>query len=170
MNQSNSTDSEHRNGIRVTLREIDAYDLDIFFSHLADPDAIEMAAFTAEDPNDRNAFNSHWERLMKNESIIKKTILFEGDVAGHIMRFEQFGNTEVTYWIGKEYWGKGIVTDALKQFLAILDERPLYARAAKDNLASIRVLEKCGFVLIAVEKGFAKARGREIEEVVMKRE
>ena len=154
----------------ITLRNITVDDLDIFFSHLSDPDAIEMAAFTAEDPNDRNAFNSHWERLMKNESIVKKTILFEGDVAGHIMRFEQFGNTEVTYWIGKEYWGKGIVTDALKQFLSILDERPLYARAAKDNLASIRVLEKCGFVLLAVEKGFAKARGREIEEVVMKRE
>lgn len=170
MNQSSSTDSEYRNGIRVTLREIDAYDLDIFFSHLSDPDAIEMAAFTADDPNDRHAFNSHWERLMKNDSIIKKTILFEGDVAGHIMKFEQFGNTEVTYWIGKEYWGKGIVTDALKQFLAILDERPLYARASKDNFASIRVLEKCGFVLIAVEKGFANARGREIEEVVMKLE
>jgi RimJ/RimL family protein N-acetyltransferase len=170
MNQSNSTDSEHRKGIRVTLREIDAYDLDIFFSHLSDPDAIEMAAFTVDDPNDRHAFNSHWERLMKNDSIIKKTILFDGDVAGHVMKFEQFGNTEVTYWIGKEYWGKGIVTEALNQFLAIIDERPLYARAAKDNLASIRVLEKCGFVLIAIEKGFAKARGREIEEVVMKRE
>jgi RimJ/RimL family protein N-acetyltransferase len=162
--------NSEKHEVNITLRDITVDDLDIFFSHLSDPDAIEMAAFTAEDPNDRNAFNSHWERLMKNESIIKKTILFEGDVAGHIIRFEQFGNTEVTYWIGKEYWGKGIVTDALKQFLAILDERPLYARAAKDNLASIRVLEKCGFVLIAVEKGFAKARGREIEEVVMKRE
>jgi RimJ/RimL family protein N-acetyltransferase len=73
----------------------------------------------------------------------------------------------VSYWLGKEYWGKGIATEALGLFLGIIEERPLYARAAKDNAASIRVLEKCGFVISGCERGFANARGEEIDEVVL---
>jgi RimJ/RimL family protein N-acetyltransferase len=152
----------------ITLREIFPDDLEIFFEHQKDPDAALMAAFTADDPDDRTAFYSRWRRILSNDTIIKRTILCGDTIAGHVIKFEQFGNMEITYWIGREYWGKGIASMALKEFLANVDERPLYARAAKDNLASRRVLEKCGFVLIGVEKGFANARGEEIEEVLMK--
>ncbi|GAB4579398.1 MAG: hypothetical protein Fur0022_21360 [Anaerolineales bacterium] len=65
------------------------------------------------------------------------------------------------------FWGKGIATEALPLFLEIQTVRPLYARAVKDNFGSIRVLEKCGFVKIGEDKGFANARGMEVEEVVM---
>jgi RimJ/RimL family protein N-acetyltransferase len=152
----------------VQLRDIIVEDLDIFFSHMSDPDALNMAAFTADDPSDRHAFDIHWERLIRNDAIVKKTILFKGQVAGNIMKFEQFGNPEVTYWLGKEFWGKGIASKALTKFLNDCSIRPLFARAAKDNLASIGVLKKCGFVLVAVEKGYANARKEEIEEVLMK--
>jgi len=57
--------------------------------------------------------------------------------------------------------------EALGLFLNEVLVRPLYARAAKDNTTSIRILNKCGFKLIGHERGFANARGIEIEEVVL---
>ena len=83
------------------------------------------------------------------------------------MKFEQDGKPEVTYWIGREFWGKGIATKALAEFLGHVPVRPLYARAAKDNVASIRVLTKCGFCVTGEERGFANAQGAEIQELVL---
>jgi GNAT acetyltransferase-like protein len=74
----------------------------------------------------------------------------------------------VTYWIGRSYWGKGIATDALTAFLAVDQSRPLHARVASDNVASRRVLEKCGFRVIATERNVANARSAEIEELVLR--
>ena len=128
-----------------------------------------MAAFTHKDPADRDAFEAHWARIMADDKITTKTILVDGRVAGSVGCFveEEFGKPEVTYWLGKEYWGKGVATRALSAFTNELKERPLYGRAARDNIASIRVLEKCGFSLIGYDKGFANARGREIEEAIL---
>jgi RimJ/RimL family protein N-acetyltransferase len=80
------------------------------------------------------------------------------------------GKPEVTYWIGKEYWGRGLATQALTHFLSLVTIRPLYAAAAKDNIGSLRVLQKCGFTIVGYGKGFANARGAEIEEVMLKLE
>jgi RimJ/RimL family protein N-acetyltransferase len=88
-------------------------------------------------------------------------------VAGHILIHAWFGELEVSYWLGREFWGRGIATQALAAFLEVIHTRPLYARAAQDNRASIRVLEKNGFKVYADERGFANARGEEIDEVVM---
>ncbi len=107
---------------------------------------------------------------MADESITIKTILYGADVAGHIASHAWFGDPEVTYWIGNAFWGFGIATMALSQFLVNLKVRPLYARAAKDNIASIRVLEKCGFVVSGQNRGFANARGEEIDELILKLE
>jgi RimJ/RimL family protein N-acetyltransferase len=151
----------------VQLREVRESDLPIFFEQQQDPSAVYMAAFTAKDPADRQAFNAHWDKILSDEGITIRTILFEERVAGHILSHAWFGEPEVSYWLGKEFWGQGIATQALAAFLDVIQTRPLYARAAKDNLASIRVLEKCGFALSRTERGFANARGEEIEEVVM---
>ena len=150
----------------VTLREVLPGDLPAFFAHQLDPEAVRMAAFTAEDPSDQDAFMARWAKIMADESMVKRTVLHDGDVAGHIVRFERSGDPEITYWIDRALWGRGIATAALTQFLAEVRERPLYARAAKDNLASLRVLEKCGFVVSGTDRGFASARGEEIEEAI----
>ena len=63
--------------------------------------------------------------------------------------------------------GEGCRPQALSQLLAQVQTRPIYARAAKDNVASIRVLEKCGFTITGGDKGFANARGKEIEEFIL---
>ncbi len=151
----------------VSLREVTEADLPIFFEYQLDPEANHMAAFTARDPSDREAFMAHWTKILANDTVIRRTILYVGQVVGNIVRFEQDGKPEVGYWIEKEHWGKGIATDALSQFLAVVTERPLYAAAARDNLASIRVLKKCGFAITGYGKWFSNARGEEIEEAIL---
>jgi RimJ/RimL family protein N-acetyltransferase len=146
---------------------VEVGDLATFFQQQLDPAATHMAAFTAEDPADRDAFLARWGRILDDDAITTKTILSEEQVVGHIASFERFGLPEVTYWIGKEYWGRRFATEALSQFLLEVTARPLYARAAKDNVASIRVLQKCGFTISGHDKGYANARGEEIEEVIM---
>ena len=156
----------------VHLRDVIENDLPIFFEQQLDPDANYMAAFTARDPTDRNAFMAHWVRILGNETITTKTILFNGQVAGSVASYidEEFGKLEVTYWIGREYWGKGVATMALSTFLDHVPVRPLYGRTAKDNLASLRVMEKCGFTICGEGKGFAHARGQEVEEFILRLE
>jgi RimJ/RimL family protein N-acetyltransferase len=153
----------------LRLRPVEDRDLPIFFEQQLDPDAIYMAAFTHKDPADRNAFNAHWTRIRRDPRVTIRTILVEGRVVGHVATFvdEAFGKQEVTYWIGKEFWDQGIATRALSRFLAEFTKRPIYGRAAQDNTGSIRVMEKCGFRIVGGDKGFANARGKEIEEVIL---
>ncbi len=152
---------------KILLRETTEDDLPSLFEHQLDPVANQMAAFTVEDPADRDAFMAHWSKILVNDTITKKTILYEGQVVGYVAGFEQFGLPSVGYWLSREYWGKGITTKALSLFVADLKTRPLYARAAKDNIASLRVLEKCGFSIVNEEKGFSNARGEDVEEFVL---
>jgi RimJ/RimL family protein N-acetyltransferase len=155
----------------IELREVEKADLDIFFAHQQDAGAVYMAAFTAKDPADRKAFDAHWQRITADKSNTNRTILSNGKAIGHVASFIMLGDLEVTYWIDRVYWGKGLVTQALKEFLTTVQKRrPIYGRAAKDNFGSIRVLEKCGFQYIGEEKGFANARGKEIFEVIMRLE
>jgi RimJ/RimL family protein N-acetyltransferase len=156
----------------IQLRDVIASDLPILFEHQLDPDANYMAAFTARDPIDRDAFMAHWTRILSDEAITIQTILFNGQVAGSVASYTdaEFGELEITYWIGREYWGKGIATRALLTFLDHVPVRPLYGRAAKDNIASLRVMQKCGFTICGKGKGFAYARGEEVEEYILKLE
>jgi len=155
---------------QIRLREVIADDLPIFYQQQLDPEANHMAAFTSADPTDRTAFMARWEKILDNPAIINRTILADDDVVGHILQFEQFGKPSVSYWVGKPHWGRGVATTALVLFLKEILLRPLYARAAHDNRASIRVLEKCGFVIVGQDRGFSNARGREVEEVILKLE
>ncbi|HNJ40331.1 MAG TPA: GNAT family N-acetyltransferase [Acidobacteriota bacterium] len=155
-------------GTQLLLRDVVPDDLPIFFEHHLHPEANYMAAFTAKDRNNAEVFMAHWHKILANEANIIKTIIVNGRVAGSVSSYQDEGKPEVTYWLGAEYWGQGIATWALREFLAHHNTtRPMYARVAKDNLGSRRVLEKCGFTLIGESVGFANARGREIEELVL---
>ena len=152
----------------LLLRNVVNDDLPIFFEYQLDPEANHMAAFTAKDPTNLEAFMAHWHSILAEETNIIQTILCNGQVVGSVSSYEDEGKPEVTYWLGKDYWGKGIATRALTEFLTHHKKtRPIYARVAKDNLGSRRVLEKCGFTIIGEAKGFANARGQEIEEFVL---
>jgi RimJ/RimL family protein N-acetyltransferase len=134
---------------QVDLREVEQGDLETFFQDQRDPDANVMAAFP---PRDRAAFQAHWSKILHDRSVITKSILVGGDLAGNIVSWEQDGKREVGYWVRKSYWGRGIATTALTEFLRQVKERPLYAHVAKHNLGSIRVLEKCGFALLGEDQ------------------
>jgi RimJ/RimL family protein N-acetyltransferase len=151
----------------LVLRDVGESDLAILFDHQRDPDASYMAAFISRDHSDWEAFLKHWKRILADPTVMMKAILWGGRVVGSVGSFELEGKPQVTYWIGKEHWGKGIATRALTQFLRHVKRRPLYASAANDNLASIRVLQKCGFMVCGYTKGFAGARGADIEEVML---
>lgn len=152
----------------LLLRDVVEEDLPIFFEQQSDPEANYMAAFTAKDPTNREAFTAHWNRIMADATVIIKTIVCDGQVVGSVLSYEESGKPEVSYWIGKAYWGQGIATRALAAFLARANKtRPIYARVAKDNLGSLRVLEKCGFRITGQAKGFANARGQEVEELIL---
>lgn len=154
----------------VYLRVVIEEDLPVFFEQQLDPEANHMAAFTVEDPADREAFDDRWRRILAAETVIIRTIVWGGEVAGHVLSYEEGGRPEVSYWIGRAYWGRGIATRALATFLAEVNTtRPIYARVAKDNVASLRVLERCGFRVTGEDVGFANARGEEIEELLLER-
>lgn len=156
---------------QVLLRDVTEEDLPILFEHQNDPDANRMAAFPARD---RPAFMEHWAKILADDTLTKKTILFDGQVAGNVVSFEQSGESLVGYWIGRQYWGEGIATRALSAFLGHVKTRPLHAHVAKHNVASIRVLEKCGFTIcgedtVPLRAGPEEvAEGEEIEEFIMK--
>jgi RimJ/RimL family protein N-acetyltransferase len=127
------------------LRKVVESDLDAFYEHQREPEANEMAIFPARD---RETFYAHWRRILADDSTIQRTIVHEGEVAGNIGCWEQEGKRLVGYWIGKDFWGKGIATRALTELAAEIPERPLHAWVATTNVGSIRVLEKSGFVRV----------------------
>ena len=151
----------------VQLRPVADGDLPIFFEHQRDPQGVHMAAFTVPDPDYRAAFDNHWRWLRNNPTILMRTIAVNGQPAGHVSSYVGDVGLEVTYWLGREYWGRSIATAALQAFLLIETHRPLRGRAAADNAASLRVMEKCGFVRIGDDRGYANARRAEIDEVLL---
>jgi RimJ/RimL family protein N-acetyltransferase len=125
-------------------------DLDVFFEQQRDPDANAMAAFPARD---RQEHLAHWHKILDDKTVITRSILCGDEVAGNVVSWIQDGNREVGYWIGRAYWGKGIATSALKSFLEVDVERPLFAWVARNNAGSVRVLAKVGFVHAGEEGG-----------------
>ncbi|WP_329247193.1 GNAT family N-acetyltransferase [Streptomyces sp. NBC_01478] len=153
--------------MQVALRPVHDSDLPVFYRQTNDPESLRMAAFTAKDPADRDAFDAHWKRIRALSGVLNRTILADGDVVGSAAVYGEPDEREVTYWIDRAYWGKGIATAALRDLLAEVPERPLHARVAADNAASRRVLQKCGFVVTGHDRGFANARGEEIDELLL---
>jgi RimJ/RimL family protein N-acetyltransferase len=128
---------------RLVLRAVVDTDLAIFFEHQRDPEAVRMAAFPSRD---RDAFLTHWAKLRREPSNIIRAIIWDEQVAGNIGSWIAGGQRLLGYWIGREFWGRGVATAALAAFVAEVKERPLQAFVATHNIGSIRVLEKCEFV------------------------
>jgi len=134
----------------VLLRDVEPDDLPIFFEHQRDPVAVALVVFRSRD---RAEFDEHWAKILADDTCLKKTIVADGQVAGNIGSFGRDGKREVGYWIGRTLWGRGIMSRALAAFLRLEQQRPLYAGVAPHNIASIRVLQKCGFTLCRSASG-----------------
>jgi len=133
---------------RIRLRGVRESDLPVFYEHQRDPVAVRMAVFQSRE---RDAFMTHWHKIMADPANLLTSVLADGQLAGNVVSFLRGDTREVGYWIGREFWGRGIATRALALFLRRDRTRPLYAGVARGNAASIRVLEKCGFVFLREE-------------------
>ena len=152
----------------VTIREVESSDLETFYAHQLDPAAIRMAAFVGQDRTDKVVFAAHWAKILSSALNTNRTIVADGQVVGHIACYPHEGHPEVTYWLGREFWGRGIATQALTLMLQLVVDRPIFGRAATDNFGSIRVLQKCGFKIIGKDQGFAIGRGEVTEEIILR--
>ena len=148
----------------IRLRPVAASDLDTFFEHQRDPVALRVGTLTSRE---RPEFHTHWARILADSLTILRTVEHEGTVVGYVSSFVREGLREVAYWYGREHWGKGIATEALREFLAEVLERPLFARVTVDHSASRRVLEKVGFRIEARESA-VESSGDEVEEFLLR--
>ncbi|UWE12774.1 GNAT family N-acetyltransferase [Actinacidiphila bryophytorum] len=149
----------------IELREIRDSDLPVFWEHFSDPVAQHVAAVTRPYHYDRALFDAHFARILADPEVLPRTVLADGEVVGQVAVFGPQDERGVTYWIARPHWGRGIATAALAELIALEPTRPLFAHAAADNTGSIRVLQKCGFVLTGRDTIFAESRAAEIDEV-----
>jgi RimJ/RimL family protein N-acetyltransferase len=152
---------------QLALRPVEVSDLDAIFEQMRDPESVRLAAFTAEDPNDRSAFDAHMARVMASSENRFRAVVLDSRCVGTVASYPSDGATEVTYWIDRSQWGQGIATRALVLLLEEISDRPIRARVASDNAGSLRVLEKAGFRAIGTEVSFAAGRAGEIEETIL---
>ncbi|MBX7242842.1 MAG: GNAT family N-acetyltransferase [Bacteroidia bacterium] len=152
----------------IKLRPTEVSDLETLFQFQLDKEGAYLAAFMATDHTDKSAYIDKYTKLLANPAVNNQTIILGNDIVGSIAKFMMEGDSEITYWIDRKFWGKGIATQALNEFLVIETSRPIFGRVAFDNFGSQRVLEKCGFVKEGTDKGFANARQSEIEEFIYK--
>lgn len=152
----------------IRLRPTEISDLDFLFQFQLDKEGGYLAAFMPKDPTDKSAYLSKYTKLLDDPTVNNQTIVIGNTIVGSIAKFVMEGDAEITYWIDRIFWGKGIATKALKELLVIETARPIFARVAFDNFGSQKVLEKCGFIKIGSDRGFANARQTEIEEFIYK--
>jgi RimJ/RimL family protein N-acetyltransferase len=152
----------------ITLTETNKDDLNALFQFQLDKEANYLAAFTSKDANDKTAYIEKYTKFLMDPTINMRTIKVNDVIVGSVAKFIMENEPEITYWIDRNFWEQGIATTALNNFLKIEKIRPIYGRVAFDNYGSQKVLEKCGFIKIGKEKGFANARQAEIEEYIYK--
>lgn len=151
----------------IELRDLDEDDLDAVFDMMRDRVAVEMAAFTAADPDDRAAFDAWIARQRAAPDVALYVVTENGGFAGTAALFSADGDREVTYWIARHAWGRGVASEALRLLVSREPERPLFARVAAENAASLAVLTKVGFTEVSRDIEFAPGAGREVEEIVL---
>jgi RimJ/RimL family protein N-acetyltransferase len=151
--------------VNIVLRDVVEADLLVFYEQQLDPEAVRMAAFPSRA---QPAFMEHWTRIMSDSTNILQTILYRGEIAGNIVSWNQDGRRQVGYWLGRKFWGKGVATMALSNLLEHILVRPLYAHVARHNIASRRVLEKCGFRVIGADRALSEPPAEPVEELILR--
>jgi RimJ/RimL family protein N-acetyltransferase len=129
-----------------------------------DPESNRMAV---TNPRTREAFDVHWAKALAESLNTTRAVLFDGEMVGYVSCYSLDGQDHVGYWVDRTFWGKGVASLALHLLLREVTKRPLIASAATSNGASLRVLQKCGFVVEQVRLSPATDRYPECEEAVL---
>lgn len=147
----------------VRLRNVERDDLPRIFQMQLDPESNRLAATF---PRNAEAFEAHWANILRTPNVTARAILVGAEMVGYVSCFVYEGQANVGYWLSREHWGKGIASRALELLLREVPDRPLYAHVATSNPASLRVLQKCGFVVERVQISPASDRYPECETAV----
>ena len=150
----------------IELRDVDDDDVDAIFEMMRDRDAVSMAAFTSEDPDDRTTFDSWVARERADARVSYFVVTENGGFAGTAAVFTVDRDREVSVWLARHAWGRGVATAALLLLVSHEAERPLYARAAAHNARAIAILAKSGFTEVSRNPVFAPGVGEPSEEIV----
>lgn len=131
-------------GLDVRLRDVVEADLETFLEQEHDEEAARRSKFV---PRERDRFMTHWKtQILGRTDVFVQAILADGSLAGNAIAWtEDDGRRFLGYWLGREFWGRGIGTAALRLFLAAEHVRPLYADPVVENVGSVKLLEKLGF-------------------------
>lgn len=153
--------------MQITLRDVQPADLDQFFAFQQDSDAAHMAGFAPTNPQDRGIFDHHWGQLLNDEHSTVRTIDVGGQAAGSIAAYLDQEVYEVMFWTDKQFWGQGVTTTAMDQFLDEFTTRPLRARVVDDNAGSLKILQSRGFAEVGQEQVFSNARAQVVTEKIL---
>lgn len=97
---------------QVTLRPTQEADLAALFEFQLNEEAAYLAAFMPQDYTDPVAYRAKYRRFLRDPTIHMQTILVDGVLAGSIAKFETEGDAEITYWLARSFWGRGVATAA----------------------------------------------------------
>lgn len=151
----------------VTLRPPQQSDIAAFLDHASDRGARWQAAFCLAEAPDPVAFEHRWQSMLVDPPVLVRTVLVDAEVAGHVATWiAEDGSPEITYWLGRQFWGAGVGARGLRLFLSEESRRPLRARCAADNHASVKILVAAGFRQVGSEPDYAPARGEIVDELI----
>ena len=152
----------------ASLRPLREEDLPTLFEIQLDDTAQRLAAFTDKTAHDRDAYLAKFRKILADDEITNRVIEVDGTIVGSEAAFPIQGDMEVTYWIHRDWWGRGVASAALAGLLDEVTVRPVFGRVAEDNAGSVRVLERNGFVRVGTDEGFSEARQETVTELVFK--
>ena len=153
--------------IGFQLRPVLASDIDLFFEHHLELRPMPTGASAADLASRKATFVDRWEQMLSDERVLARTILWKGAVAGYVAYLIQRDKPSISCWLGRDYWGKGLATQGVRGFLDLIEQRPVYARVAFDNLAAMQVLRHTGFAIVGHDSFFSEAHGYEIDEIIL---
>lgn len=149
----------------IQLRPIAPDDLAPLYKMQAEPRGCEVAVAR---PRTRDESDAHWLRVLADPACVSWGIVLDSRLIGNVVSFRLDGKTYLGYWIAERFWGRGIASEAVRRFLAmVMTTRPVHARVATSNAGSVRVLQKNGFVTEKTEVSEESPRFPSCEEAHM---
>jgi ribosomal-protein-alanine N-acetyltransferase len=138
-------------GFKLKLWTYD--DLESVFYNANNPDIYKF--MSDEFPDSIEKWKSFIDYTLNDKTVLYLAIKINENAVGGIGITPQKGikrkNAELGYWLGKNYWGQGIMSKAVKEIVKLAFEKfeinRIYATPFETNTASHKVLERSGFIL-----------------------
>lgn len=160
--------------MQVTLRPWQATDLSRLVALINNSNIIQYMSNQIPHPYTEKDGELFLSGVVDQNPTQAFAILFNDEVVGSIGIFPQSDiyekNAEIGYWLGEEYWGNGIMSEAIRQIVEYgfktFSIIRIFARPFSINKASERVLEKAGFIHEATIKDSVYKNGKYLDSII----